>query len=255
MASLLGIYQPTNKIQTITKENHGDELKDEAKVDDKRVILDSKTVMIYRDRKKPCKIKYEPKILEENIVKNELSTVKDCSLAVKKVVVHSRAYVKSTGTKKIDSLKKIDSARKIDLMKIESESTLCDICSKTFSNKYILKAHMKKPSGCSPKKDRLTKTSVTCATCGQDKSASRILKHERLCQMSEDERAAYNATRKVECEKCHKILSHRQKLVRHIKTVHNERKEFQCEHCEHQDNRSDNMKTHMKNNHSEYVLK
>ena len=73
--------------------------------------------------------------------------------------------------------------------------------------------------------------------------------HEKLCKMSEDERAAYNATKRVECEKCHKILAHKDKLRRHLESVHNKNKLLKCEHCEHKDSRSDNMKTHMKNNH------
>ena len=231
MASLLGIYQPPNKFQTIIKENHGVEHQYEAKVENKEIILDSKNVVLYRDRKKVCSIKSELMISEQNTVKNEFSIVKDDSVAANKD--DSLSFVKSTVTRKPDS-----------------KHAVCDVCSKTFSNKYILKTHKKSPRGCNPKGNVKIVNFVTCITCGQDKKAKRILRHERLCRMLDDERAAYYARTKVECEKCHKILSARHKLVRHIKTVHNNRKEFQCEYCEHKDNRSDNMKTHMKNNHS-----
>ena len=226
MASLLGVRAPSGKVEVITKENQGGELKYEAKVD-KKIILNSKTVMMYR--KKVYNVKSE--ILEENTKKVKLE-----SIFANKVVESSPTSVKPTGVRKVDS-----------------KPAQCDICSKTLANKYILKAHMNSPRGCSPREAISPKTFVTCATCGEDKKAKRILKHERFCRMSEDERAAYNETKKVECEKCHKILSHRHKLVRHIKTVHNESKQFQCEHCEHRDNRSDNMKTHIKNNHSKVL--
>ena len=234
MASLLGVRAPSGKVEVITKENQGGELKYEAKVD-KKIILNSKTVMMYR--KKVYNVKSEPKILEENTkkVKVESIFVKD-SVSINKVVESYPLSVKPTGVRKVDS-----------------KPAQCDICSKTLANKYILKAHMNSPRGCSPREAISPKTFVTCATCGEDKKAKRILKHERFCRMSEDERAAYNETKKVECEKCHKILSHRHKLVRHIKTVHTESKQFQCEHCEHRDNRSDNMKTHIKNNHSKVL--
>ena len=248
------LVSPPNKTKVTTKENqlqceakvdvkkiilnknknHGRGLKYEAKVEDKKVILDSK----YRDSKKTCKIKFEPMMLEENSVNNESKIVKDDSISVNKG--SPQASVKSTRARRLDS-----------------KVAVCDVCSKTFANMNSLKTHMKIPHRCIPKKDELTtkknelKTKfVTCATCGQDRKARWILKHEKLCRMSEDERAAYNATLKVECEKCYKILSNGFKLARHIKTVHNESKQFQCEHCDHMDNRSDNMKTHVKNNHS-----
>ena len=85
MASLLGIFAPSGKIETKTNENHGGVVKYEAKVD-KKIIRDSKTVMMYRDRKKACNVKTEPKILEENsAVKVESIFVKD-PVSVNKVV-------------------------------------------------------------------------------------------------------------------------------------------------------------------------
>ena len=73
--------------------------------------------------------------------------------------------------------------------------------------------------------------------------------HEKLCRMSEEERAEYKEGIKVKCASCPKILANKDKLARHVQSVHSNSKLFQCKHCDHKDNRSDNMKTHIKNNH------
>ena len=267
MASLLGVCQPSGKIETetdISRELQGGLIKYVTKVDVKNIV-NSKTIMM--SRKRDCKIKSEIMTLQEIGIDTESNSVED-SGPTSKVGLHSRASVKSTVAKKL-----------------ESKSALCDICSKTYGNKYILKAHMKiherKAIGNVSSKNTLTnskqktqcqvcfhlvshlshhmknkhgeKKFVTCTTCGQDKSSQRILEHEKLCKMSEDEKAAYAARRKVECGKCGKVLAHKHKLQRHIESVHDKSKLFNCEHCEHKDSRSDNMKTHMKNNHGHLV--
>ena len=218
--------------------------------------------MMSRKYQTGYKIKSEVTTLEKNVLDAGSNSEKGPMVPVNK------AFVKFTAVKKLDS-----------------KSALCDICSKTFGNKYILKAHMKiherktigKVSVKSTLTDSQQKTQcqvcfhsvshlaihmknihaeqkfVTCATCGQDKRAKRILEHEKLCKMSEDERAAYNATIKVECGKCQKVLAHKHKLQRHMESVHNKSNLLKCDHCEHKDSRSDNLKTHMKNNHKNLV--
>ena len=155
--------------------------------------------------------------------------------------------------------------------KLLQKSILCDVCSKTYANKYILKAHMKiheEKTHMSKSQEKVkceicfvsvTRIKMhmknihgerkTCTICGQDKIERKIAKHEKLCKMSEEERAEYKESKKIKCENCPKILSDKKKLARHIQSVHSTSKLFQCEHCEHKDNRSDNMKTHVKNNH------
>ena len=176
--------------------------------------------------------------------------------------------------------------------KLLLKSTLCDVCSKTFVNKYILKAHMKthqeKTHICNfckksysdqntlkthillhsqekiqcqvcfatvtrirrhMKNKHGDRKLVTCTICGQDKIGRTIAGHEKICRMSKEERAEYKESIKVKCANCHKILANKDKLARHIQTVHSNSKLFQCKHCDHKDNRSDNMKTHIKNNH------
>ena len=157
--------------------------------------------------------------------------------------------------------------------KLLQKSILCDVCSKTFANKYVLKAHMKiheEKTGMSHSQEKIKceicfasvtrikmhmknkhgeRKLATCSICGKDKVERKMAEHEKLCRMSEEERAEYKESKKIKCENCPKILCNKNKLARHIQSVHSTSKLFQCEHCEHKDNRSDNMKTHVKNNH------
>ena len=90
-----------------TKQNWRDkkenQLKYEAKNDIKKIVLNSKTIMIYRGSKKTSKNKFEPKILAENTDNHVSSIVKDESVPVNKVVVASPAFVKSISARKLDS--------------------------------------------------------------------------------------------------------------------------------------------------------
>ena len=245
MASLLGVCQPSNKIETkpiISGENRVENLEHETKSENK-TIIDSRTIMMSRMRQRKNRIKSETIVAPDNVIGIESKTVEN-PVSSKTVVLGSQAFVKSTVAQKLDS-----------------KSSFCDLCSKTLNgNKRILKAHMrafhpvdfeKISRELTPRHIPFEKRLVTCATCGKDNPDKKISRHEKLCRMSEAERAAYNATLKVECEECHKIFSQKHKLARHMKTVHSTSKLFQCEHCDHRDNRSDNMKTHIKNNHSE----
>ena len=100
LTSLPGICQPPSKTDVTKKEN---QLKYEAKVDIKKIVLNSKTIMMYRGSKKTSKNKFEPKILAENTDNHVSSIVKDDSVPVNKVVVASPAFVKSTSARKLDS--------------------------------------------------------------------------------------------------------------------------------------------------------
>ena len=79
------------------------QLKYEAKVDIKKIVLNSKTIMMYCGSKKTYNNKFEPKILAENTDNHVSSIVKDDSVPVNKVVVASPAFVKSTSARKLDS--------------------------------------------------------------------------------------------------------------------------------------------------------
>ena len=149
--------------------------------------------------------------------------------------------------------------------KLHGEKTdICDVCSKSFSNKHILKAHMLTHTAEKVKcqmclesvfglkkhmKNKHGETRlVTCSNCGVE--VKRISTHERFCRMTEEERAAYKETIKVECEQCCKVLANKFKLIRHIEAAHSKIRLLECEFCDHKDNRTDNLKTHIKNNHT-----
>ena len=251
----IGICQPSGKIKTrpniAGEKNYGKTTQVATNVDDKS-DLKLKTVVMSRG--------------EDYKIKSEIT--KETCIATESTLAEDHLDLNKSGLQTSNVLR--------------SRSSMCEVCAKIFRKKCKLKAHMKvherKALGKDSRESLLKghsgskkqcqvcslsvlhlaahmknvhgeKKFVTCATCGQDKRSKRILEHEKLCKMSEDERAAYNATKRVECEKCHKILAHKDKLRRHLESVHNKNKLLKCEHCEHKDSRSDNMKTHMKNNH------
>ena len=183
-----------------------------------------------------------------------------------------------------------NSEPKNENVKQSSEVALCEVCSKTFKNKYVLKVHMKNHGEkthicevCSKsfvnkyllKEHSLTHTQqksqcqicsasvfalknhmkmkhgqlATCSNCGVEVKG--IRRHEKFCKMTEEERAAFKETIKVECDQCGKILANKFKLLRHTQTTHSKVRPLKCKYCDHRDNRTDNMQTHVKNNHKD----
>ena len=86
---------------------------------------------------------------------------------------------------------------------------------------------------------------MPCSNCGKNFKVSCVRNHEKICKLSEEEKAAI----KAECDQCGKILANKGKLNRHIRFIHNNEKLVKCKLCDHKDYREDNMKTHIKNNH------
>ena len=160
------------------------------------------------------------------------------------------------------------------------QKCICNICSKTLSNKLILKSHMKlhnpesgryKPDHtvctiCSTStsskfayakhmaKKHGDKERALCTNCSNSFSMVYMFRHEKLCNMSEDEKHEEKKKYKVECPDCGRVLGSRTKLRRHIRFIHKKEKLFRCNHCEHEDYRKDNMKVHVKNSHREVNL-
>ena len=127
------------------------------------------------------------------------------------------------------------------------EHSVCNICSKTSSTKTKLLVHMAKKHG--------KKEYGVCSNCGNNISMTHIVRHQRLCKKSEEEKQKQKETNKVECSECGKVLRDSTKLKRHIRFIHNQEKLFKCNHCDHKDYRKDNLKVHVKNCHKKANLK
>ena len=153
---------------------------------------------------------------------------------------------------------------KVHMQRHGEKTHVCDSCPKIFGDKSMLKRHVEKThtqSKCEiclvsvfglKKHMRLKHRKLTtCSNCGIESKC--IWKHEKLCKMTEEQRAAYKEAKKVNCQQCGKVLANKQKLDRHIQTTHSKARLIKCEYCDHEDTRSDNMKTHVKNNHSDMV--
>ena len=149
----------------------------------------------------------------------------------------------------------------------QPEDNICHVCSKSFSNVYTLKTHIKTHTQekvqceiCSEsvfalkshvKRRHGERKHETCSKCGIE--VKLISKHEKLCNMSEEERFQYREKMKVQCEHCSKVLANKFKLTRHLRSAHSKERLLQCNFCDHKDSRTDNLKTHIKNNHSQII--
>ena len=153
---------------------------------------------------------------------------------------------------------------RVHMQRHGEKTHVCDSCPKIFGDKSMLKRHVEKTHTLSKcqiclvsvfglkKHMRLKHRKLTtCSNCGIESKC--IWKHEKLCKMTEEQRAAYKEAKKVNCQQCGKVLANKQKLDRHIQTTHSKARLIKCKYCDHEDNRSDNMKTHVKNNHKDIV--
>ena len=86
---------------------------------------------------------------------------------------------------------------------------LCNICSKWLATRACLWKHTQLVHG--------ENKHQTCSNCGISFRLSFIKRHERICKLSDQEKAAI----KVECDQCGKILANKVKLTRHIRFIHN----------------------------------
>ena len=115
--------------------------------------------------------------------------------------------------------------------------SLCSICSQWLSSRDQLRTHTRLLHG--------DKKHLPCSNCGLNFRASTVRRHEKLCKLSKEERAAM----KIKCDRCGKTLANKEKFNRHTRFVHNYEKLFKCKHCDHKNYRDDNMKSHIKNRH------
>ena len=109
----------------------------------------------------------------------------------------------------------------------------CSVCLKSFSNKYLLKQHKKTHDAdvlcniCSKlvangflqihmKNMHGENIHIPCSNCGLNYKISGILKHQKLCKSTEEERKARKAAMTKNCERCGKVLCNTFKLRKHM---------------------------------------
>ena len=197
--SILGIKSETNnkkeKIPKQLREGSG------MKVEMKANKLNSQSITIHRRHKD--KIKYEPLTKEEKETFGDESEDGDSQESTKhkitKVVAvetsNKNIVVKGSNIKGVNSKPTLDSA-------------LCEICSKTFANKYILKAHMKTHN---------EKTDI-CDICSKAFSNKQILKAHILTHTQQ----------KIQCQICFESVFY---LKNHMRSKHGESKLVACSNC------------------------
>jgi len=124
----------------------------------------------------------------------------------------------------------------------DRNNLVCDICSGTFTLKRLLQRHIKLTH---------SESKAPCSSCGQIFTSSSILRHNKICKMTEEEKQDFKINRRVGCKDCGKVLANKTKLNRHIRFIHNNEKLYQCNLCDRQDYNKDNMKIHIKGIHKE----
>ena len=116
-----------------------------------------------------------------------------------------------------------------------SEEFICNICSKSFGTKYLLKYHIDRHNRketeralcnlCSTWTKYLSghmknmhgeNKHVLCSNCGSNYRISSIKKHQRLCKNTDEENKARKAAKAKNCDKCGKVLCNIFKLRKHM---------------------------------------
>ena len=124
---------------------------------------------------------------------------------------------------------------------MESKTFPCTLCPRTVASKYILRKHINFIHG--------NIKFAPCTKCGKELRQFSVKKHEKLCQLSEEQKEEKKSKEKVACNICGKIYSSGVRMRRHIRFIHNLEKCLQCKHCGYEINRMDYMKAHIKNEH------
>ena len=125
----------------------------------------------------------------------------------KRVEAHSKKHLKMEDKYHKDNSEPVDRA-------------LCNICSKSFANKYILKSHMQTHS-----EDTETVELASCNICKKSFRNKYNLKYHKK---SHDADAEEKAT--ALCNICSKIMT-KKTLKKHMKNIHGEKKIAKCSNC------------------------
>ena len=99
--------------------------------------------------------------------------------------------------------------------KRKPDRTSCNECSRSFNNKQHLEKHMFYTH------ENTVNRLVPCSECVKELPILSMAQHERKCKMSDKERKEYKEKQKASCPECGKTLSCKEKLRRHIASVHN----------------------------------
>ena len=89
----------------------------------------------------------------------------------------------------------------------KEKTALCNICSKLMS-KETLRKHMKNMHG--------ENKHIPCSNCGLNYRISSIIKHQKLCKYTDEEREARKAAITKKCDRCEKVLCNTFKLRKHM---------------------------------------
>ena len=127
--------------------------------------------------------------------------------SLKKVEAHSKKHLQVEEKSCKDNSKTVDRA-------------LCNVCSKSFANKYILKSHMQTHS-----EETETVELVSCNICKKSFRNKYNLKYHKKSHDADVKEKAMAL-----CNQCSKIVT-KNKLKKHMKNIHGEKKIANCSNC------------------------
>lgn len=134
-----------------------------------------------------------------------------------------------------------DAVARINEMKIPL-NIQCNIClASGFVNSVTLKNHVRTK--------HTDERPFACEYCPAKYSTSMSLSMHRARKHNVNKAGEFVPKKRFPCPKCGNILTDRTKLLRHIKTVHENVKDWQCSLCEKRFSSKSNLEVHMGSKH------